>query len=66
MRAGQQTCHAGRATRSEPRGCWWHKSVAMRQRYVDLKPGDIAKIFGIGQDCLQASFMEYPPDSRVL
>jgi integrase len=24
-----------------------HKSVAMHQRYVNLKPGDVAKAFGI-------------------
>ena len=28
-----------------------HKSVAMHQRYVNLKPGDVAKAFGILEDC---------------
>lgn len=30
-----------------------HKSVAMHQRYVNLKPGDVAKAFGIVEDCSQ-------------
>jgi hypothetical protein len=28
-----------------------HNSVAMHQRYVNLKPGDVAKAFGIVEDC---------------
>src|SRR5882724_4054112 len=28
-----------------------HKSVAMHQRCVNLKPGDVAKAFGIIEDC---------------
>jgi integrase len=30
-----------------------HKSVAMHQRYVNLKPGDVAKAFGIVENCSQ-------------
>jgi len=30
-----------------------HKSVAMHQRYVNLKPGDVAKAFGIIENCSQ-------------
>jgi integrase len=31
-----------------------HKGVAMHQRYVNLKPGDVAKGFRIVEDCSQA------------
>ncbi len=38
-----------------------HNSVAMHQRYVNLKPGDVAKAFGIVVNC---SLQRYQGFSR--
>ena len=40
-----------------------HKSVAMHQRYVNLKPGDVAKAFGIVVNCSQAVPKDLPASS---
>jgi hypothetical protein len=37
-----------------------HKSVAMHQRYVNLKPGDVAKAFGIIEDCSHSVPKDFP------
>jgi hypothetical protein len=37
-----------------------HKSVAMHQRYMNLKPGDVAKAFGIIEDCSQCVPKDLP------
>jgi integrase len=37
-----------------------HNSVAMHQRYVNLKPGDVAKAFGIVEDCSNSVQKDLP------
>jgi integrase len=37
-----------------------HKSIAMHQRYVNLKPGHVAKAFGIIENCSQPVPKEAP------
>ena len=37
-----------------------HNSVAMHQRYVNLKPGDVAKAFGIVVNCSHGVTKDFP------